>query len=222
MPKELYFDLMDTFLEHQRKSGLDDYFAIKYVNPWEGTVSVSWGHMNSPPLFASRNYPYRFKKIKEKMMKLMTFEEWWRSKEYMRYPLMPEELAEKAWSDARQGMVPEDECIRLPKLEEWKDKSKGIAIMFADYNEEFFHDNDKARWGIQYIPRPIPAWVPRVGDAVFAVGANCAHGPKVAKVLKQNGKWFNVQFTDRDTGEYDIGHLKPFDASKIGKPWSEI
>lgn len=148
-------------------------------------------------------------------MKALTFEEWY-EKEGQAYV---EEVVRKSWNAAREGMIPADRAIEVPDVGEWPAGSKGISIRFADYDEEYF-DDLVAGWNIKYIPRPVPAWVPKVGDPVFAVFGESTECRFSVARYEGNGRvtWPNGRLSE--VGEVD--RCKPFDASKIGKPWSEI
>lgn len=72
--------------------------------------------------------------------------------------------------------------------------------------------------------RRIPAWTPKEGEAVFAL-----YGDRVlvARVLSVNGDGLTIDYDGR-VCLHKVSYrgntifAKPFDASKIGKPWSEI
>lgn len=66
---------------------------------------------------------------------------------------------------------------------------------------------------------PIPAWEPKDGEAVFARhGAGYIVG-RVERVIMDVA---HIHDTEGRTFTYNVHDLKPFDASKIGKPWSEL
>lgn len=68
--------------------------------------------------------------------------------------------------------------------------------------------------------RRIPAWKPKDGEAVFV---NLIEGIQVAKVLSaDDGNVVQVLFSQGEKRAVELARLKPLDASKIGKPWSEI
>jgi len=58
-----YEELMERVCRMSDESGLDDYFVIRWVEERHGKFYQVhyFGHMDSPPLFASRSLPYRFK-----------------------------------------------------------------------------------------------------------------------------------------------------------------
>jgi len=66
---------------------------------------------------------------------------------------------------------------------------------------------------------PLPAWKPKDGEAVFAGYGN---GYVVGRIERIVLDVAHVHDTNCRTFTYNIKDLKPFDASKIGKPWIEI
>ena len=68
-----------------------------------------------------------------------------------------------------------------------------------------------------------PAWTPKEGEAVFVRGANTVFIGRI-EILPdyRHTKAFYVRLASGDGWAAPVEHLKPFDASKIGKPWSEI
>jgi hypothetical protein len=65
---------------------------------------------------------------------------------------------------------------------------------------------------------PIPAWTPKVGDAVF-VRASQDNIAVVSAIMSEK---VNVIRQNGDREGWVKRSLKPFDASKIGLPWDEI
>ena len=67
-------------------------------------------------------------------------------------------------------------------------------------------------------------WTPKEGEAVFARSMSTADGLSiVGRVTHYRGNFlWEVVYFNSNTGVWDLKDLKPFNASKIGKPWSEI
>jgi hypothetical protein len=67
---------------------------------------------------------------------------------------------------------------------------------------------------------PTPAWKPQDGEAVFVhdLNGNVLVG-RIIEVGKQDAKCIGLKGV---VWELPFSAFKPFDASKIGKPWSEI
>lgn len=120
------------------------------------------------------------------------------------------------WLEARVGMIPEDEAVRTPPVEVWPEWSKGICYQYAFLGQK----TNNLEWKpLKYIPRPAPAWTPKVGDAVFAYNGGL---PWIAVVEKMDGDMPTVRCSDGDRSAWPLANLKPFDATKIGCKWEEI
>lgn len=73
--------------------------------------------------------------------------------------------------------------------------------------------------------RPIPAWKPKADEAVFALDDKGRVHVAAIRNIDENatdGYVYGVLCQDGDYSLWRLRNLKPFDASKIGKPWSEI
>ena len=69
---------------------------------------------------------------------------------------------------------------------------------------------------------PIPAWKPKEGEAVFVVrGEDTDVSVCRFSHIDEKGIWRVVTVKGQEQGFTD-SLVKPFDASKIGKPWSEV
>lgn len=130
------------------------------------------------------------------------------------------------WNAARVGMVPEDECVRFPKVEEWPSnkagRAKGVSVHYTwreKVEEEFIHSVEGVCELIAYIQRPTPAWTPNLHDRVFF--CNGSAPAVVCLVTKVDGPMFGIvgPGVDKLAG---INWLKPFAPDNIGKPWEEI
>jgi len=149
------------------------------------------------------------------MSKAMTFEEWFDFIETSYDWKM-------AFDKARVGMIPEDQAVRIPDVGEWCKETVSIDIMEV---------NDKGEniSCVGQIFRPVPVWVPKVGDAVFVevplLGGTVSNRGAVALVTEINNTMthqYSIKHFDGGRSVCTINALKPFDASKIGKPWGEI
>lgn len=147
----------------------------------------------------------------------MTFEEWdkattgdkWFSQGYLK----------GIFDLARKGMIPEDEAVRIPPVEEWG-QAKGIVVIFSHLNDHTNWNSKNRTEVIKYIPRPVPAWTPKVGEAVFAVIDE--HRECRFSIARYEGDnrvtWPNGRLSA--VGEVD--KIKPFSPEKIGLKWEEI
>lgn len=136
-----------------------------------------------------------------------------------------DEHMEILWNIAREGMIPADQAIKVPPVEEWPEWATEIKFSYMG-------SNGLSRKFISTIPRPVPAvpkWTPKVGDRVFAMTSFDFLGivgiEIIIPALSGGPDTFFVRLSTGDESSispYGIGYLKPFDASKIGLPWSEI
>lgn len=145
-------------------------------------------------------------------MKILTFEEWY-EKEGQAYV---EEVVRKPWNAAREGMIPADNAVMIPSVT-WREDFAFLSVELVAKNNNY----ERVYSGhIADIPRPIPSWVPKVGEAVFAVFGESTECRFSVARYEGNGRvtWPNGRLSE--IGEVD--RCKPFDASKIGKAWDEI
>lgn len=139
------------------------------------------------------------------------------------------ELAYNAGANAaRVGMVPEDECVRLPKVEDWPEWAVGVRLVFEQglawttpskdgVNAVSTTDQKiRAVSGMGYVKRPTPAWTPKVGDAVFWDDTSTVY---TVSLVGDDG------YADLSDGmdRAPIARLKPARSlDQLGKPWEEI
>lgn len=163
-------------------------------------------------------------------MKALTFEEWWLQPTT---DINPSEkcIAEYAWNAGRVGMVPEDEAVWIDWEEHHGCTGARIIYEYGPFGTVVWNSggeemkatlvtsgNSYVKTG-EYIRRPAPAWTPKVGDTVFYRHTGNNVGVGVIESIKDYGKTAYYMKGSRDTGWYEV---KPFDATKIGKPWEEI
>ena len=72
---------------------------------------------------------------------------------------------------------------------------------------------------IKEIRRSKPAWDYKVDDVVFAFYNSI---PIVTKITYIGTEDVKISVNGNDDRVVSKGNIKPFDATKIGKPWSEI
>lgn len=149
-------------------------------------------------------------------MKAITFEEWWEKTVGTGvWTTLERMAAHDAFHASRVGMVPEDECVRLPKMEEYPEWATSVVLVWSRQEEPWTTE-------IGRVSRPTPAWTPKVGDAVFfSVTVSLSVGDVVCVgiVSDVNSKGYCAVNNDKTT---HYKKVKPFDATKIGKPWDEI
>lgn len=130
----------------------------------------------------------------------------------------------EVWKQARQGMIPEDEAVRIPPVSEWPVWARRITVWYDGFRDQS-EEEDGAAKIIKEIKRPAPAWTPKVCDVVFCLSDG--HGKEIyVGVITAGGRYnecdFLVKTNDGDEGDWTLSNLKPFDASKIGLPWEQI
>lgn len=146
-------------------------------------------------------------------MKALTFEKWYPGeKHFIDRDILG--VVEETWNAARIGMVPEDECVRLPKVEKWPEDAQGILIGY-DANGNGGKESSVFQV-IDYIPCPALAWRPKVGDGVFWRTS--------AQILKFMGPSMREGYYVLSNGVgATLDELKPAKSiDQIGKPWEEI
>lgn len=155
-------------------------------------------------------------------MKAMTFEEW-KAIAFERCGVFGDvKNVERIWDSARVGMIPEDEAVRIPPVSEWPEWAVGMHLVFCEsgeWSDDSLDDNEWKHGGRimpsdSWIDRPVPAWVPRVGEVVFYNETE-----SIRKIVGINNGRFQLS-----TGPWaDIEELKPATSiEQIGKPWDEI
>lgn len=131
-------------------------------------------------------------------------------------------IAERAWNAAREGMIPEDEAIRVPNVKRWPAIAVSCQLAFR-----CVHGNgvQSIVWAgdTQEISRPVPKWEPNKDDVVFFQGEK-KNGVghvlvmKISDVLRSG----RVEFVGLPNLAWPDSMVKPFDLSKVGLPWGEI
>lgn len=109
--------------------------------------------------------------------KPMTFEEW--DKIVCEFANMSGPFWELIFHAARQGMIPADRAIEVPD-DNWAKAPKNAdsyCIIFGRLAEgwEDVTEHYDPEWFVGPIPRPTPAWTPKVGDAVFLQDSTDGH-----------------------------------------------
>ena len=159
--------------------------------------------------------------------KAMTFGEWWNGFD------LPSEIttaktltteAEIIWNAARLNTIPADRAIEVPDVGEWPIRANSVILSYSPFSTE--QQNRKGLWGlIKHIPRPVPAFVPRINDMVFFIdhkghvdigrivtdGSDGSDGSNPSIRRSRNVDYYT-----------QVKNIKPFDPSKIGLPWEAI
>ena len=118
---------------------------------------------------------------------------------------------EEVVKQTREGFVHADSVITVPGVDEWPSDVDGISIQF--YKKVGF--NSIYTKTIKDIPRPAPAYTPKVGDAVFY-----SNGCNVTLIV--DGFSENGLYKSKDFGFIPCDQVKPFNAKYIGEPWDMI
>lgn len=148
-------------------------------------------------------------------MKSLTFEEW----DSLATNLATDDgpFWEALFNAARQGMIPADRAIEVPDVGEWPRHATAIRVTY-DWD---CVDEAIGAPVIAVIPRPVPAWTPKVGDAVFANDTEDSGYILTLKIhdIDDEGR---CEMVDHFGTWWHRTHLKLFDQAKIGLPWEEI
>lgn len=120
--------------------------------------------------------------------------------------------AEVAFDAARQGMIPADRAIEL----DWEGIGKD-----ADTANIIYQTWGRIVDNSTFIPRPTPAWTPKVGDAVFVDDTEDS-GYILALKIHDIDKEGRCEMVDHFGTWWHRTHLKPFDSAKIGLSFDQI
>jgi hypothetical protein len=146
--------------------------------------------------------------------KMMSFEEWKDSVWDIATNTPPLETGLKELFDkARLGTIPAWGVIAAPPVEKWDAETTELAIYAYDQHgcQQFY---------LGTVPRPTPAWTPKVGEAVFAK-IQPSNKLIVGRIHRVSGEIVDIEYDGIILGGTFLD-VKPFSESKIGKPWSEI
>lgn len=99
------------------------------------------------------------------MDKMLTYKEWRDIVDNASYRDDDAKM-EIAFKEARQGMIPESEAVRIPAVEKWPGWAKRIYVAFDGFETEATNLKGQCQT-IAIIPRPTPKWVPQVSELVF-------------------------------------------------------
>jgi len=151
------------------------------------------------------------------MSKAMTFEEWW-EENWKKDEFLQSDFSgghKIAWDAARLGMIPEDEAVRIPDVGDWPVDANEIRVGYAHNSSGMIYRVPL----IKVIPRPTPAWTPKVGDAVFfkSVGDIKHIGIVNEVTVTQVVVAYDSMFIP-----VSLEVVKQFSVEAIGKPWGEI
>jgi hypothetical protein len=122
---------------------------------------------------------------------------------------------------AEELLLSDPLVVDLRKVE-WPSYAKSVKFYYSE--ADFYADAEDA---IITIPRPKPAWVPQVGEAVFALDVDCKT-IFVARVLSVDSNFASIVYHGmrRDIHRVSFaGHeifCKPFTPENIGKRWGEL
>ena len=152
--------------------------------------------------------------------KMMDFKEWnelsaWDLKIDTR-----EEFMQYLFEKARQGTIPASsdlgEAVRIPPVSEWPEWA---SDMVCEFRSDFGRTQHVLRFHTQ--SRPVPQWVPKVGEAVFLFhGEHSSVG--VGEIHTDFGPDFVIKNGAMQRPIVHLSDLKPFNPKYIGKPWDQI
>jgi len=143
-------------------------------------------------------------------MKQMTFEGYWAKAN--KEPQLLHDFALETWNCARQGMIHEDEAIRIPSVDEWSENCTRLVLIERN---GFNYIKDVAE-----VKRPTPQWTPKVGETVFAYTGYVIW---VAVVVRIDDEKIYALCSIGTETEWSLDELKPFDPKYIGRnEWEAI
>lgn len=169
--------------------------------------------------------------------KILTFEKWYgdfvkkrATGGYSRIQTH-EEVVQDIWTAARQGMIPENEAIRIPDEKDWPNEAKYLEIHFVK-------ESNPALGGLLphvgypigtcLVHKPKPKWKPTVGEDVFVRYADLSVGVgKVEKIVSYPtigdliyvNSFGNISSWAYSSTSYS---LKPFSPEYLCSKWEEI
>lgn len=130
--------------------------------------------------------------------------------------------AKDAFESARLGMIPAENAVVIPPVSEWPVWSKGIVAVHSNDSRSECEDWPESDGYVAFIDKPVPAWVPKVGEAVFVVrGTDVDVSVCRFSHVDEHGIWRVVTVKGQEQGFTD-SLVKPFHPDHIGKPWGEI
>jgi hypothetical protein len=89
---------------------------------------------------------------------------------------------------------------------------------FIGYSDNENESGSYDRW-IHAVP--ILAWTPKEGEAVFCFGDKTGITIEKVRMVADNLVW-TINLKGEASRSWDYDRVKPFDASNIGKTWSDI
>jgi hypothetical protein len=167
-----------------------------------------------------KDHPMEQKMKEQQATAPITYEQW-----YKLFGLVAS--TEQIFNAARQGMIPADNTIAIPRVEDWPEWAKSAKFIYSEYPVGGFV---KKELDVIYaIPRPTPPkpqWTPKVGDTVFAGEPETTIGiianPCPSFLLDETDVVYNVLCQDGHQGVWRAKFIKPFNKRYIGQPWDQI
>jgi len=133
-----------------------------------------------------------------------------------KYRLGGYEQLTKIVNDARIGYIPADRAIEVPDVGEWPEDANEIRVEWAHNSGGVIYKYPL----IAVIPRPVPAFIPEVGDLCFCRFENETIGIGRCDAVNEDGWQFMTMNFDHTVRMFS--DVKKFNPSKIGLPWEEI
>lgn len=118
------------------------------------------------------------------------------------------------WIDAQAALIASGRFIEIPKVEDWPDEAVSIEVRFLD-------DSELHVTTIVQIDRPVPAWTPKPNDPVFYRLDSSLAMVGLCVESRIDG-YVKITTIDGNMVLPHKNHVKPFDASKLGKKWEEV
>lgn len=149
------------------------------------------------------------------MEKALTVLEAWKEVQ-LKHTLGVEDAFAHGFAAGRVGMIPESEAVRIPPVT-WRDDFAVLSVELVAKNSNY---ECVYSGHIADIPRPIPAWAPKLDEPIFFIGPD--GGVSVGKVNQETVDGLSIMATNGGRWSSHGMKMKPFNAAYIGKPWDEI
>jgi len=151
--------------------------------------------------------------------KAMAWEMVWKDLHSLDSPIQwSEREIKRAFDMARIGYIPADRAIEVP--DDWPEWAEcAVLVWCKDFD---YRGPTRTEFAGVRVPRPVPAFVPRINDMVFFIDHK-GH-VDIGRIVTNGSDGSNPSIRRSRNVDYytQVENVKKFDPSKIGLPWSEI
>lgn len=150
--------------------------------------------------------------------KMMSFEEWWGGPDAHETNWIcrtTKERCQIAWDASRIGMIDAGAAIQVPPVEEWPEWAEAVDVSYLGP----YSNNGREVKSIKRIPRPIPTWTPKIGEAVFYKHSGNSVGVgEISEIRREGGTAYYM----KGVPAWGWHLVKKFDEKYIGFAWDQI